>query len=154
RRGGGAGAGGAGRPRGERGERGGGDPAGGTGALEGGLGPGGRAVLAVAVNRRDADVAPLLAGLPASAREALDRLSPLAAVPGLPGRLLIAHGAADDSIPFTESLWLAGAGGGRARRGVPRGVPPPGPRSWWGSLGDHAHDGWALLALADDLLAP
>jgi len=130
------------------------DPAAGTGALEGGLGPGGQAVLAVAVNRRDADVAPLLAGLPASAREALDRLSPLAAVPGLPGRLLIAHGAADDSIPFTESLWLAEAAGGRARLVILRGFHHTGPRSWWGSLGDHAHDGWALLALADDLLAP
>jgi dienelactone hydrolase len=125
-----------------------------TGALERELGAGGGAVLAVAVNRRDEAVAALLAGLPSSARDALDRLSPLAAVPHLSGRLLVAHGIEDDSIPFTESLRLADAAGGRARLALLRGFHHTGPRSWWGSLADHARDGVALVALVDDLLAP
>src|SRR5262249_31160600 len=70
-------------------------PGGGGPAAGGGPGP------AAAATRRDEDVAPLLAGLPPAAREALDRLSPLGVVSRLSGRLLIAHGAADDSIPFT-----------------------------------------------------
>jgi hypothetical protein len=129
------------------------NPAADAGPLEAGLGPGGSAVLAVAVNRRGENVAPLLVRLPAPAREALDRLSPLAAVPRLPGRLLLAHGADDDSIPFTESLRLAEAAGGRARLAILRGFHHTGPRSWWGSLTDHGRDGAALVALVDDLLA-
>jgi hypothetical protein len=125
-----------------------------AGALEAELGPGGRAVLAVAVNRREEDVAPLLARLPSSAREALDRLSPLAVVPRLPGRFLIAHGAADDSIPFTESLRLADAAGGRARLAILHSFHHTGPRPWWGLLSERARDGAAPVALVADLLAP
>jgi hypothetical protein len=130
------------------------NPAVDTGALERELGAGGRAVLAVAVNRREEEVAALLARLPPSAREALDRLSPLTAVPRVSGRLLIAHGTGDDSIPFTESLRLAGAAGGRARLALLHGFHHTGPRAWWGSLTEHARDGASLVALVDDLLAP
>jgi hypothetical protein len=66
------------------------------------------------LNRREEAVADLLRALPEPARERIDRLSPLAAVARLRTRLLIAHGVGDVSIPFTESLRLAQASGGRA----------------------------------------
>jgi dipeptidyl aminopeptidase/acylaminoacyl peptidase len=54
---------------------------------------------------------------PPRARQALASLSPLAVVPRLRG-LLIAHGTADDSIPFTESLRRAEAAGDSARLAI------------------------------------
>src|SRR5262249_5751451 len=75
-----------------------------TREIEASLGPDGRAMLAVVRNTREDAVAPLLQALPEGARDALRRLSPLAAVPRIHARLLIAHGMGDDSIPFTESL--------------------------------------------------
>jgi dienelactone hydrolase len=78
------------------------------------LGPDGRAVLALVHNRRADAVKALLAGLSADAHAALDRLSPLPAMPRLRGRALIAHGLADSSIPYTESVQLAEAAGTQA----------------------------------------
>ncbi len=128
------------------------DPAAATTASEHRLGGEGRAMLALVLNRREEAVAPLLAGLPPRARAAIDGLSPLAVVPRLPGRLLIAHGADDDSIPFTESLRLAEAAKGRARIAVLQTFHHTGPQPFWQSLGRRAVDGLHLLRLVDDLL--
>ena len=109
--------------------------------------------MALVRNRREEAVDPLLAALTPRARRALERLSPLAVVPRVPGRLLIAHGADDDSIPFTESLRLAEAAGGRARLAILRTFHHTGPRRFWPSLGQRAADGVSLFRLVDDLLA-
>lgn len=126
------------------------DPAGDTGPLEAGLGHEGRAVLALVRNRSEARVEPLLARLPARARAALDRLSPLPRVARLRGRLLIAHGRDDDSIPFTESLRLAEAAGARAV--VLETFHHTGPRPLLERLGPGARDAWRLVRLTDALL--
>jgi len=97
--------------------------------------------------------AALLAALPAEARAAIERLSPLAAVPRLRGRVLIAHGAGDVSIPFTESLRLAEASAGRADAVILETFEHTGPRSFWPTLGSRLSDGRRLLWLADALLA-
>jgi fermentation-respiration switch protein FrsA (DUF1100 family) len=123
-----------------------------TGALETTLGEDGRRVLALILNRSEDAVAPLLARLPPGARQALDRLSPLTVVARLPGRLLIAHGAGDDSIPFTESLRLAEASGGRARVAILQTFHHTGPLRFWESLSQRAWDTWNLFRLVDDLL--
>ncbi|HEV8675797.1 MAG TPA: hypothetical protein VGX21_17305 [Methylomirabilota bacterium] len=130
------------------------DPGGATEALEATLGGEGRRVLDLILNRRPEAVGPLVAGLPAGARQALDRLSPATVVAGLSGRLLIAHGAEDSSIPFTESLWLAERAGGRARAVIFRSFHHTGPEPLWQSLTERLLDGWRLLGLADALLAP
>jgi dienelactone hydrolase len=130
------------------------DPAADGGELAAGLGLEGRAVVALVENRRPEALAAHLAALPPAVRQALDALSPLAAVPRLPGRLLLAHGLHDDSIPFTESLRLAEAAGARARLALLRGFHHTGPRSLFGSLADPARDGWQLVGLADHLLDP
>lgn len=128
------------------------DPSRATTALERGLGDEGHRVLAVVLNHREDALGRLLAGLPRRAREAFRRLSPLAAASRLRGRLLIAHGAADDSIPFTESLRLAEAAGGRGRVAIFRTFHHTGPKRSWSSLRDRALDAWHLVRLADDLL--
>ena len=118
--------------------------------LEAGLGHEGGAVLALVRNRSEARVEPLLARLPARARAALDRLSPLPRVARLRGRLLIAHGRDDDSIPFTESLRLAEAAGARAV--VLETFHHTGPRPLLERLGPGARDAWRLVRLTDALL--
>jgi hypothetical protein len=118
-----------------------------------GLGPEGRAVLALVVNQREEAVAPLLAQLPPPAREELQRLSPLAAMPRIRARVLLAHGTADDSIPFTESLRLAEAAGDRARLSLFHTFHHTGPVPLWTSLWGHGRDGWALVRLVDELLS-
>ena len=124
-----------------------------TGALEGGLGTSGRSVLALVLNRDEKAVEPLMARLPSRARETFERLSPLPVAPRLPGRLLIAHGTHDDSIPFTESLRLAEAAGGRARVAILQSFHHLGPQPFWAALRHWIQDGWNLLRLVDDLLA-
>jgi hypothetical protein len=118
------------------------------------LGEGGRRLLALAENRREEALPGLVARLPPGARRALEALSPLAAVPRLHGRLLLAHGRADDSIPFTESLHLADAAGPQARVVILRSFHHTGPRSLWDDLGARLRDGWGLVGLVDELLAP
>ncbi len=124
-----------------------------TDALETALGEEGRSAVTLILNRREDAVSPLLARLPPRAREAIDRLSPLAAMSRLSGRLLIAHGAGDDSIPFTESLRLAEASGGRARVVILQTFHHTGPQRFWAALGPRVRDGWNLFRLVDDLLA-
>ena len=123
-----------------------------TRSIEGLLGPGGKALLALVVNRREDEVAPLLARLPASARESLERLSPLRAVPRIQARILIAHGTADDSIPFTESVRLAAVAGERGRLALFESFHHTGPSASWRSIGARATDGWKLIGLVDELL--
>ena len=127
-------------------------PADDTAALEAGLGPEGRSVLALVLNRREADVAPLLARLSPHARGALDRLSPLARAGRIRARLLLAHGTGDDSIPFTESLRLGEAAGGGARVVLLETFHHTGPGRFWASLLPRARDTWRLVGLADALL--
>jgi hypothetical protein len=122
-----------------------------TAALEAGLGGEGQRALALVLNRREEAVEPLLAALSPRVRRALERLSPLAAVPHLSGRLLIAHGMADDSIPFTESLRLAEAAG-HARVAIFATLHHTGPDVGLG-LWRCAMDALNMLALADALLA-
>jgi len=129
------------------------DPSGATEDLERGLGDEGRAVVTLVRNRREESVDVLIERLSPAARTALARLSPLAAVPRLSARLLLAHGADDDSIPFTESLRLAAAAPGRASLAVFRTFHHTGPEPRWRSLGARAADAWNLFRLADELLA-
>jgi hypothetical protein len=128
------------------------DPGADTGALEARLGPPGRAMLALALNRREEAVAPLLAALPAGARAAMRQLSALPVVPRLPGRLVIAHGAGDVSIPFTESLRLAAATAGRAQAVILETFEHTGPGASRRTLAGRARDAAHLLGLADALL--
>ena len=128
------------------------DPGDDTREIEQALESGGRAVLALVLNPREDAVSGLLAQLPPGAREALSRLSPLGAVSRIHARLLIAHGTADDSIPFTESLRLAAAAGHRAHLALFRTFHHTGPKALWPSLSDRMRDGWNLLRLVDALL--
>jgi fermentation-respiration switch protein FrsA (DUF1100 family) len=128
------------------------DPGDDTGTLEARLDAPGRAVLRLALNREEASVAPLVATLSPETRATLARLSPLAVVPRLRGRLLVAHGEADDSIPFTESLRLGEAAGGRARVAILHTFHHTGPQAVWTSLALRAADGWNLMLLVDGLL--
>jgi hypothetical protein len=128
------------------------DPSADTGAVESRLGPEGQGILALVRNRRSEAVAPLVAALPAGARAALDGLSPARVLGRLRGRLLVAHGVDDSSIPFTESLRLAAAAGGRARVAILGGFHHTGPRIDWTGIG-RLRDGVRLLWLGDELLA-
>jgi hypothetical protein len=128
------------------------DPGADAGGLAAALGPAGRAILALVENRRPEALAAHLAALPPAVHRALAALSPVDAVRGLPGRLLLAHGVHDDSIPFTESVQLAEAAGPRASLALLRGFHHTGPRSLFGSLADPARDGWRLAGLVDELL--
>lgn len=122
-----------------------------TRAIEQALGAEGRAVLALVLNRREDSVGRLLAALPTGARESLNRLSPLGAVPRIRARLLIAHGTADESIPFTESLRLASAAG-RAHLALFETFHHTGPQAFWPSIRQRTQDGWRLIRLVDELL--
>ena len=109
-------------------------------------------MLALVVNRREDAVAPLLARLPRAAREQLHRLSPLVAMPRVQARVLLAHGTADDSIPFTESVRLAEAAGLHARLALFHTFHHTGPAPFWTSLRMRLGDGWQLVGLVDELL--
>lgn len=130
------------------------DPAASVRDLEAALGTDGRAVMALVTNEREDGVARLIAALPAAAREALDALSPLPAIPRIRGRLLIAHGVEDDSIPFTDSMRLARAAPAPPTLVLFRTFHHTGPQPAWRALADRAHDAWGLLRLTDALLAP
>ncbi len=121
-----------------------------TGRLELALGADGQAVLALVHNRRAEAVSQLLASLSPTTHAALDRLSPLPVMARLRGRALIAHGRADTSIPYTESLRLANAAGTHAI--VLDTFHHTGPFSPLERVGYGARDAWRLLSLADALL--
>ena len=129
------------------------DPADDTSALEARLAPAAATMVGLVRARDDAEVNRRLAALPARARAALDALSPLAAVPRLTGRLVIAHGVDDASIPFTESVRLATAGGARARVAILHTFHHTGPRGVWTGVSDRVADAWALFRVIDALLA-
>jgi dipeptidyl aminopeptidase/acylaminoacyl peptidase len=109
-------------------------------------------MLALSRARDDAEVDRRLAALPPPARDALDALSAVSAARRLNGRLVIAHGAADASIPFTESLRLAAAAGHQARVAVLRTFHHTGPRAVWTGVADRAADGFHLFRVVDALL--
>ncbi|MBI2158951.1 MAG: hypothetical protein HYU25_00920 [Candidatus Rokubacteria bacterium] len=121
-----------------------------TGALETGLGVEGRSVLALVRNGSEAEVAPLLTRLSPRTQHALERLSPLARLGRIRARLLIAHGAGDDSIPFTESLRVAEAAGTRAV--ILETFHHTGPTPFLALLLPRARDASRLARLADALL--
>jgi dienelactone hydrolase len=129
------------------------DPGAPADGLEAALGEDGRAMLAIAVNHREAEVGPLLERLSPRAREALDRLSPLPAVERLTAPLVIAHGLGDDSIPWSEALRLAAAARQPPRLALFNTFHHTGPAPFWTSLRDRAVDAWNLLAVADEVLA-
>ena len=126
-----------------------------TGALGANLGPEGRAIVAFVENDRLDAIGPLLAALPAGARAAMDRLSPLDVVRQLPGRLLFAHGITDASIPFTESLRLAEASHGRTRAVLLETFEHVGPQAaWsWSSVRARLADAIRLVRLTDAILS-
>jgi hypothetical protein len=129
------------------------DPADDTTALEARLGPSAMAMLALSRARDEADLAQRLAALPAPVQNAIDALSAVSAARRLNGRLLVVHGAADPSIPFTESLRLGAAAGERARVAVLRTFHHTGPHSLLTGVADRAVDGWALFRVVEALLA-
>jgi acetyl esterase/lipase len=74
-----------------------------------GLSHEGAAVAQLLANRDPARLEPLIAALPPALRTLLEALSPERVVPGLRGRLSLAHGRNDPAVPFTESARLAEA---------------------------------------------
>ena len=66
--------------------------------------------------------------------------------------MLLAHGTADDSIPFTESVRLAEAAGPHARLALFHTFHHTGPAPFWASLRMQLGDGWQLVSLVDELL--
>lgn len=79
-------------------------------SLERQLGRGGRALLALVINREAARVPSLVAALPEAARDQMARLS-LAGhdLSPLEGRLILVHGRRDPLVPYSESMRLARA---------------------------------------------
>jgi dienelactone hydrolase len=119
--------------------------------LESDLRADGRAVLALISNRRPEAVAGLLDALSSDTHAALDRLSPLAAMSLVRTRALIAHGRADISIPYTESVRLAEAAGTRAV--ILSTFHHTGPVSPLDLVRSGVPDGLKLVGLADALLS-
>lgn len=118
-----------------------------------GLGGDGRALLAL-VENSERDRAPaLIDSLPPAVKERLRRFSPATWIGGVRARLLIAHGSADDSIPYTESLRLAREAPVLGRVVIFGGLAHVFPEaSGWPSLLGRVGDGQRLIALLDDLL--
>jgi hypothetical protein len=96
-------------------------------------------------------VSGLLAGLSSDTHTALDRLSPLSAMSRLRGRALIAHGRADSSIPYTESVRLAEAADTQAV--ILSTFHHTGPLSFLELMRSGVPDGWKLVGLAEALLS-
>jgi len=130
------------------------DPSQDVSALVDQLGPSGRTVMRLAESRREELTTTLLERLSPATRRGLEALSPLTAVPRLRCRLLFVHGAADDSIPFTESLRLGEAAGPRARVLILESFHHTGPQSAWRALHRRVTDGVGLLRVVDEMLRP
>jgi hypothetical protein len=128
------------------------DPGADTSSLEAQLARAGRAVLSLVRNRQESVVPALLADLSPRTREAMASLSPLPMVPRLRGRVLIAHGVADDSIPFTESLRLAVAAGDHAELALLHTFHHTGAQPLSSSWRERLGDVWSVARLADALL--
>ena len=127
------------------------DPSADTAPLEARLGEDGRSVLMLVHNRRGDALDGLLARLSPGTRAALDRLSPLPAMARLRGRVLIAHGRVDVSIPYTESVRLAEAA--RTRAVILSTFHHTGPLSPLELVRSGVPDAWKLIGLADALLS-
>lgn len=117
------------------------------------LGGDGRLLLALVENRELEQVAGLMAALPPTIKGRFHRLSPASRIGEVQARLLVAHGAADNSIPYTESVRLARSAPVLGRLVLFGGLAHAFPwESGWvrrlGQLGD----GWRLVGLLDDLL--
>jgi len=80
-----------------------------TGPLAATLGPEGRAVYDLLVNRDPGRVPDLIANLGPSIREQIRFLSPARVIDGFLGRLFVVHSNPDEYMPLTESLRLAAA---------------------------------------------
>jgi pimeloyl-ACP methyl ester carboxylesterase len=91
------------------------DPAAGIEGLVARLGPQGRAVYALIANRNPRRVPSLVAQLPAALRRELQRLNLKEQnLRAIAGPVFIIHGRDDAVIPYTQSVALAAALGGRA----------------------------------------
>jgi hypothetical protein len=128
------------------------DPSDDTTALEAALGPTATAMVALVRARDDRELDLRFASLPREAQEAIAALSPADAARRLRSRLVLAHGADDASIPFTESLHLRAIAGARARVAVLRTFHHTGPRAMWTDVADLAADGWDLFRVIDALI--
>jgi hypothetical protein len=128
------------------------NPADDTGALAAGLGPSGRTAMSLVLSRREDLTGALVDRLSPATRAQLDHLSPIAVVPRLRARLLVVHGADDDSIPFTESLRLAEGAPRGTRVVILQSFHHTGPRRSWSGLPRRAADAAALLFLIDEML--
>ena len=122
-----------------------------TSAIAAELGPDGRTVMSLVRSRSEEETTALVERLSPATLGQLDRLSPAAAVPRLRAQLLVAHGADDDSIPFTEGLRLADAAGLRARVIILDSFHHTGPRLVWWAF-HRVTDAAALLGLVDEML--
>lgn len=113
----------------------------------------GRRLLGLVENRERERVPMLMAALPPTVRDQIHRLSPASRIGEVRARLLIAHGSADDSIPYTESVRLAQATPALGRLVIFDGLPHVFPaEARWGQRLEQAWDGQRLVRLADDLL--
>jgi hypothetical protein len=128
------------------------NPADDTSALESELGPTAGTMLALSRARDEAELERWLEALPPSVQDAIDALAVEDAARRLRGRLVIAHGAHDASIPFTESLWLRAIAGTRARVAVLRTFHHTGSRALWTDVADRAADSWDLFRVVDALI--
>ena len=130
------------------------NPTGDVSAEVGKLGVEGRQLLAIVENRQRDRVADLLAPLNPRIRERLQRLSPSSAITHVRARLVIAHGRADDSIPYTESVRLAQAAPHLSRLVIFDGFTHAFPsEGGWLTRLQQVGDVERLVLLIDDLLA-
>ena len=111
----------------------------------------GRAVLALVHNRRADAVSGLFTGLSSDTHTALERLSPLSEMSRLRGRALIAHGRADSSIPYTESVRLAEAAETQAI--ILTTFHHTGPLSFLELMRSGVPDAWKLVGLSEALMS-
>ncbi len=115
------------------------------------LGGSGRKLLALVENRERERIPALLDSLPQTIKDWVRRLSPANRIGEVRARLLIAHGAQDDSIPYTESVRLAQAAPNPGRlvifEGLAHGFPSAVSRGF-----HEAREELRLVGLLDDLL--
>ena len=113
----------------------------------------GKTLLALAENRERERLPALIEALSPTIRDRFHRLSPASRISNVRARLLIAHGADDNSIPYTESIRLARATPALGRLVIFEGLAHVFPsESGWGRRLQQAWDVQRLVWLLDDLL--
>jgi len=127
------------------------DPGAGVNLEASRLGGAGGKLLALVENRERERIPALLDALPQPIKDWVRRLSPASRISEVRARLLIAHGAQDDSIPYTESVRLARAAPNLDRLVVFEGLAHEFPSAVSRGL-YQAGDGLRLVGLLDDLL--